>query len=40
MIVATEILSASIVKRLIVEQGRFLRNSNELGAASSNETVS
>ena len=40
MLSATEILSPSTVKRLLAEQGRLLKKSNELEAASSKETAS
>ena len=41
MLSATEILTVSNVKRLVVEKGRFLKRvSNELGVASFNETAS
>ena len=40
MLSATEILSISTVKRLAIEEGRFLKNSNELGVARLNETAS
>ena len=39
MLNATEIVSASTVKVLVVEQGRFLK-SNEFGVASYDETAS
>ena len=40
MLSATTILSASIAKRLQVEQDRFLKRSKELRVASFNETAS
>ena len=39
MLNAKKILSAYTVKRLVVEQGRFLKKSNELGVASFNKTA-
>ena len=39
MLSATENISSSMVKRLVVEQGRFLKRENELGVASFNEAA-